>query len=221
LRNACGCYLRDVIRALCAFLLLLGMSSPASADDAKAMSAILLVARAELPDSNFRDSVVLVMNNIGPAPIGVIINRPTRIGVSSLFPDLERSGRLDGKLYFGGPVEIDSASFLFRADTPPEHAIKVIDGVYFSANRELLRKLLVRDKPMDGVRIFVGHSGWAPGQLEAEIARGDWTLAPADAEAIFHGKSERPWPEQQAPDGGNRSREMKPSREGRVTNTGI
>ncbi|HSS71632.1 MAG TPA: YqgE/AlgH family protein [Casimicrobiaceae bacterium] len=209
-----------MIRALCAFLLLLGMSSPASADDANAISAILLVPRAELPDSNFRDSVVLVMNNIGPAPIGVIINRPTKIGVSGLFPDLERSGRLDGKLYFGGPVEIESASFLFRADTPPEHAIKVIDGVYFSANLELLRKLLARDKPMDGLRIFVGHSGWGPGQLEAEIARGDWKLAPADSEAIFHGKSEHPWPEQQAPEGG-RSRGMKPSREGRVPNTGI
>ena len=220
MRNACGCYLRDVIRALCAFLLLLGMSSPASAGDAKALTAILLVARAELPDSNFRDSVVLVMNNIGPAPIGVIINRPTRIGVADIFPDLERSARLDGKLYFGGPVEVESASFLFRADTPPENAVQVLDGVYFSANRDLLHKLLVRDKPMDGLRIFVGHSGWGPGQLEAEIARGDWKLAPADTESIFHGKSERPWPEQQAPEGG-RSRGMKPSREGRVTNTGI
>ena len=193
---------------------------PASADDTKALTAILLVARAELPDPNFKDSVVLVMNNIGPAPIGVIINRPTRIGVSELFPDLEHAGRPDEKLYFGGPVDIESASFLFRADTPPEHAIKVIDGVYFSANRELLRKLLVRDKPMDGVRIFVGHSGWAPGQLEAEIARGDWTLAPAEMDAIFHGKSEHPWPEQQAPEG-ERSRGIKPFRERRVPDTGI
>ncbi len=108
-------------------------------------------------------------------------------------------------MYFGGPVEIESASFLFRADTPPEHAIKVIDGVYFSANLELLRKLLARDNPMDGLRIFVGHSGWGPGQLEAEIARGDWKLAPPDSEAIFHGKSEHPWPEQQAPDAEHRT----------------
>jgi putative transcriptional regulator len=209
-----------VTRALCAFLLLFGMSWPTSADNTKGLTAILLVARAELRDSNFKDSVVLVMNNIGPAPIGVIINRPTRIGVSGLFPDLERSERLDGKLYFGGPVDVESASFLFRANSPPEHAFQVLDGVYFSANRELLGKLLGRDKPMDGLRIFVGHSGWAPGQLENEIARGDWTLAPADAEAIFHGKAEHPWPEQQAPDGRNRSRGMKPSRDRPIPSTG-
>ena len=190
----------DVTQALCAFLLLFGMSWPISADNTKPLTTILLVARAELPDSNFRDSVVLVMNNIGPAPAGVIINRPTRIAVSHLFPDLERLAQLNDKLYFGGPVEIALVSFLFRADTPLEHATQVLDGVYFSTNRELLRKLLGRDKPMGGLRIFIGHSGWAPGQLEAEIARGDWTLAPAEADAIFDGKSEHPWPEQQGPD---------------------
>ena len=192
-------------QALCAFLLLFGMSWPTSADNTKPLTTILLVARAELPDSNFKDSVVLVMNNIGPAPVGVITNKPTRIAVSRLFPDLERLAQLADKLYFGGPVEIASVSFLFRADTPPEHATQVLDGVYFSANRELLRKLLGRDKPMDGLRIFIGHSGWAPGQLEAEIARGDWTLAPAETDAIFDGKSKHPWPEQQAPDAVHRT----------------
>jgi putative transcriptional regulator len=176
------------------------MSWPTSADNTKPLTTILLVARAELPDSSFKDSVVLVMNNIGPVPAGVIINRPTRIAVSHLFPDLESLARLHDKLYFGGPVEIASVSFLFRADTPPEHATQVLAGVYFSTNRELLRKLLGRDKPMDGLRIFIGHSGWALGQLEAEITRGDWTLAPAETNAIFDGKSEHPWPEQQTPD---------------------
>ena len=191
--------MRDMTRALCAFLLLFGISWPTSADDTKPLTTILLVARAELADSNFKDSVVLVMNNIGPAPAGVIINRPTRIAVSRLFPDLERLAQLDDKLYFGGPVETALVSFLFRTDTPPEHATQVLDGVHFSTNGELLRKLLGRDKPMDGLRIFIGHSGWAPGQLEAEIARGDWTLAPAEKDAIFNGKSEHPWPAQQTP----------------------
>jgi len=160
---------------------------------------MLLVARDELPDPSFKDSVVLVMNNLGSAPAGVIINRPTRIGVSRLFPGLERLAQLKDKVYFGGPVEFGSVWFLFRADTPRENAVRALDGVYVSANRELLLELLGRDKPMDGLRIFIGHSGWAPGQLEAEIARGDWTLAPAGTEAIFNGKSEHPWPAQNAP----------------------
>ena len=188
------CLQRDVAGALGALLLLFGTSWPTSADDAKPLTAILLVARAQLPDPNFADSVVLVVNNLGPAPVGVIINRPTQITVSHLFPDLKRLEQLHDKVYFGGPVEIRSVWFLLRATTPPEHAIQACDGIYLSANRELLLQLLGRDKPMDGLRIFIGHSGWAPGQLEAEIARRDWTLERAEAEAIFNGKSEHPWP---------------------------
>ena len=180
------------------------MSWPASADTEKSVTTILIAARAELPDANFKDSVVLVMNNIAPAPAGLIINRPTRIPVSKLFPDVERLAQLDDKVYFGGPVQIENVSFLFRADTPPEDAIQVLDGVYLSTDGELLRTLLSREKPMEGLRIFIGYSGWGPGQLQAEIARGDWTPAPADAHAIFEGKPGPPWPERSAPGAGPR-----------------
>jgi putative transcriptional regulator len=63
----------------------------------------------------------------------------------------------------------------------------------------LLLQLLGRNKPMDSLRIFLGHAGWAPGQLEAEIERHDWTSKRAEMEAIFSGKSEHPWPSPQDP----------------------
>lgn len=192
-----------VLRALCALLLLLGAAA-AAADEAKPLTAILLVARSELPDSDFADSVVLVMNNLGPGPVGVILNRPTPMPVSQLFPDTKRFAQLNEKVYFGGPVELDTVWFLVRAATPPEHAIKAVDGLYLSASRELLLKLLARDKPMEGLRIFLGHSGWAPGQLEAEISRGDWKLERADSSSIF-GKPEHLWP---GPDEGSEAQPM-------------
>ena len=99
----CRSRLRTKIRALCASLLF-AMSWAASADNAKPLTTMLLVAQAELRDPNFKGSVVLVMNNIGPAPAGIIINRPTSIAVSRLFPDLEHLAQLDDKVYFGGPV---------------------------------------------------------------------------------------------------------------------
>ena len=193
------CLRREVAGALCALLLLFGTSWPTFADDTKRPTAILLSARADLLDSDFADSVVLVMNNLGPAPVGIVVNRPTQMAVSELFPDLKRLARLRDKVYYGGPVEFGSVWFLFRAAAPPEHAIQAFAGVYLSANRELLLRLLGRDKPMDGLRIFIGHAGWAPGQLEAEIDRGDWTLGRADSDAIFNGKSEHPWPGSQDP----------------------
>jgi putative transcriptional regulator len=146
--------------------------------------------------------VVLALNNLGPAPIGIIVNRPTQIQVAQLFPDQKRLAPLPDKVYFGGPVDFGRVWFLFRAATPPTPAVKALEGVYLSADRELLLRLLGRDKPMDGLRIFVGHAGWGPGQLEAEIARGDWKLEQAAPEAIFHNKSEHPWPAPKAPKNG-------------------
>jgi putative transcriptional regulator len=188
-----------VAAILCTLLLLAGSSWPAPAPDEKSLTSILLIARDTLPDSDFAESVVLVMNNLGPAPIGIIINRPMPVPVSHLFPDLKRLAKLPDKLYFGGPVDLESVWFLYRAATPPEHGIQACDGVYISADRQLLLQLLGRDKPMDGLRIFVGHAGWAPGQLEAEIERHDWTSKRAEKEAIFNGQSEHPWPAPQTP----------------------
>lgn len=189
------------MRAFCALLLLLAMWCAHAADAPKPMTTILIVARAELSDPHFKDSVVLVMNNIGPAPAGIIINRPTRLTVARLFPDIEEIAQLDDKVYFGGPVDLQSVSFVFRADVPPsERATRIADGVYVSTEKVLLDKLLRRPKPMEGLRIFVGYAGWAPGQLEAEIGRGDWTLKPANASTLFERKSEHPWPEQSASD---------------------
>ena len=190
-----GSCLRSQLGALfAALLLLLGASWPTTAEDSKSLTAILLVARGELRDPNFADSVVLVMNNLGPAPIGLVVNRPTEIPVARLFPDLKRLAPLHDKVYFGGPVDLETVWFLFRSGKPPEHAIQAVGGIYLSSSRDLLQQLLGREKPMDGLRIFIGHSGWAPGQLEAEIARGAWTLERAEPDAIFKGKPEHPWP---------------------------
>ena len=189
-----SCLQRSVAGAVCTLLLLFGTWWPISAADANSLTAIFLVAKGGLFEPNFANSVVLVMNNLGPAPVGIIINRPTRFPVSQVFPDLERLAQLHDKVYFGGPVELETVWFLFRATAQPKHAILACKGVYLSADRKLLIQLLGREKPMDGLRIFIGHSGWAPGQLEAEIARGDWSLEHAESDAIFNGKSEHPWP---------------------------
>ncbi len=190
---------RRAAGALGALLLLSGSSWPLAAANAKAPTAILLLAHDDVSDPDFADSVVLVMNNLGPAPIGIIVNRPTSLPVSRLFPKLKSLAQLPDKVYFGGPVEVESVWFLVRAATPPAHAVQTCPGVYLSADRDLLMQLLAREKPMEGLRIFVGHAGWAPGQLEAEISHGFWSLKTADADAIFNGKSEFPWPSPRGP----------------------
>ncbi len=130
-----GLYLRRLVGALCALLLLFGAPGPGSAAGDKPLTAILIIARGELTDPSFADSIVLVMNNLAPAPVGIIVNRPTPLAVSQLFPGLKGVSRLHDKVYFGGPVELESVWFLFRAAKLPAHAVQAFDDIYLSADR--------------------------------------------------------------------------------------
>lgn len=181
--------------ALCAFLLLAGAGRPSCAAPAgKSLTTIFLVAQGTLSDPFFTHSIVLVMNNLAPAPVGIILNRPTPVPVSSLFPDIAPLRHAPARVYFGGPVDFASVWFLFRSPTSPRHSVRVLDDIYLSADARLLHRLLERDRPMEDLRIFIGHAGWAPGQLQAEIRAGDWTVRNADPGAIFDHRSEYPWP---------------------------
>ena len=45
------------------------------------------------------------------------------------------------------------------------------------------------------MRFYAGYAGWGAGQLNAEIARGDWHLVAATTEAIFGNDSDQVWKE--------------------------
>src|ERR1700682_4928888 len=145
--------------------MLLGCAWPSFGGDVASMKSILLVARKNLPDPFFRDSVVLITQSPGGPPIGVIVNRPTEVPLSRVFPDIERLRTRDEKLFFGGPVLPEQLVAVFRAAVPPTAAIEVLDGVYMTSSRELFRELLACENPVDGLRVFAGYAGWASGQL--------------------------------------------------------
>lgn len=183
-----------MVRSIC-LVLLFGLALPTFGDDAQPMKSILLVARKNLPDPFFRDSVVLVTRSGGPAPVGVIVNHPTDVLLSRVVSDIERLRSRDETLFFGGPVLPEQLLVVFRAAVPPTAAIEVLDGVYMSLSRDLLRELLGRENPVEGLRVFAGHAAWAPGQLESEVARGDWHLVTADARMVLDMEPEKLWKE--------------------------
>ena len=85
-------------------------------------------------------------------------------------------------VFLGGPVARDRMLLLVRTAAEPPESLRVFDRVYASGSLDALRSSLTRG---DGVRAFAGYAGWGPGQLDAEVARGDWLIGPADAKALF------------------------------------
>lgn len=156
---------------------------------------IFLVAKPGMVDPRFQRSVVLVLAHSDKGTLGLIINRPTDVPLSRVLPDLQTPDAERHALFFGGPVGMDMLIFLVRSGAPPEHARHVMTDVYFSVDRDTLEQLLTKHKAGSELRLYIGHSGWGPGQLAAEIARGDWLLARADSATVFEKDLQTIWPQ--------------------------
>jgi putative transcriptional regulator len=158
-------------------------------------NAIFLVASTELKERAFRETVVLVTQPPRGGPWGVIINRPLVQRLSEVFTEYETLKHRKDVLHFGGPVQRDGLVFLVRTTEPPPRAVPVLKDVYFVSDLDWIDGLFRRPEPTRGVRVYYGHSGWAPGQLQNELERGGWHVVPADAETVFDKDPAEIWPE--------------------------
>ncbi len=154
-----------------------------------------LVASRRLGDPRFQETVVLLISYDRNGAMGLIINRPVKMSLSDVFPDSAIFKKRKDTIYFGGPVEVNRLLFLIRSPGKPEEAIRVFGSVYASSSRDMLDRVIGKRKEGEHVRVYAGYAGWAAGQLDAEVARGDWHVIRADAKTIFDKKSEKIWPE--------------------------
>ena len=139
-----------------------------------------------MQDPRFKEAVILVTPHYQEEVVGVVVNKPTEIAVSTLFPQSELKDQQSRQLYFGGPVSSQSLLFLIRSKNQPKTSLRIFENVFLSADRKVLEQVLRHPKPFAGLRIFSGYAGWKPGQLEAEVEKGYWLLREADTEILFH-----------------------------------
>jgi putative transcriptional regulator len=172
---------------------LIFLATGASAQEAvEPAKGVFLVARPTIDGGPFFESVVLLLSHGEDGTRGLILNRVTQVSLSEALPDLDVDAPSHA-LYFGGPVALEGLLVLFRSVAPPENAEAVMEDVHFSGDRDVLEKLVNEGRQSDELRIFVGHSGWAPGQLDAELRRGAWDVMPADAFTVFQTEPELLW----------------------------
>lgn len=174
-----------------ALIALLALAASASAQAPS--KAVFLVARPGMPDPNFRETVVLIVQAEGGGEAtGVIINRPTNRSLAELLP-IERFEAFTDPIFFGGPVAQQGLFALFQSDKYSGAAIPIMAGVWLAILPDSVDALL--GKPPARIRFFSGYSGWAPGQLQGELDRGDWLVVDADAKAPFLKDTSRLWPD--------------------------
>ena len=155
---------------------------------------VLLVARAGMPDPNFAQAVVLVAFPQDSGPMGVILNRPADMTIGELFgPDRPELREVPDPVFFGGPVQPDGMLFIFRSGEHPIRALPLVDDLYLSGDGAVFERLVADTADGDNRRFFAGFANWAEGQLDREIARGDWHVLRVDAETVLARDTETLW----------------------------
>lgn len=159
------------------------------------LSGRLLVASPTLEDANFRRTVILMLDHGEDGALGLVVNRPMEVEVSSVLPAWQPYTTAPGRLFQGGPVQLDSALGLVAIPGGGAEpvGVRLLIGSVGLVDLDAPPEVIVSG--LAGLRIFAGYAGWAAGQLEGEISEGAWYVIDSEPRDAFTDSPERLWGE--------------------------
>ena len=138
-----------------------------------------LLAMPGMLDDNFSGSLVYLLEHSDKGAMGLVVNRPTDIVLSTLFEKielkLEIAPLLDQPVYFGGPVQIERGFVLHPTNNKEKYSssLVVADGLTMTTSKDVLEAVAGGVGP-EKFMMTLGYAGWGAGQLEEEISLNGW-----------------------------------------------
>jgi len=155
----------------------------------------LLIAAPDMRDP-FDHAVILMAQHNRDGALGIIINHPIDSRpIASMLKALgaDGSGITDSvRLFLGGPVSPNVAFVVHSADYHRPDTVDIDDRVALSDATDVLRDIGLGKGPAKSL-VALGYAGWAPSQLEDEIARGAWVTVPEDPALVFDDDRTKVW----------------------------
>jgi putative transcriptional regulator len=172
---------------------------PAPAPDVSGPTSLagqLLIASPALRDPPFDHAVILVAQHNKGGALGIVINRPLdRRPIASLLDALgaDASGVTESvRIFLGGPVNPEVGFVIHSADYHGADTIDIDGRVALSAGAAILRDIGLGKGPRKSLVAF-GYAGWAPSQLDDELAQGVWDTVPEDQALVFDDDRSKVW----------------------------
>jgi putative transcriptional regulator len=156
----------------------------------ESLSGQLLLASPALHDPNFERAVILIGVHNEDGAMGVVLNRPSKITVGEAVPQLELAVAVQEPVYVGGPVQPSAIVCLAEFLDPSPAGLLVLGRIGFPAPDAGIEELTEATARR---RVFAGYTGWSEGQLEEELADGDWIPQTALPDDVFTDAPEDLW----------------------------
>lgn len=153
--------------------------------DIRNLSGMFLIAVPSLKDPNFERTVVLICDHTHEGAFGLVINRILLNSFIPLHGGIEiKECLIDIPVFYGGPVKPEQGYVLFSNSSTNYPSIEINKNLFLTAAKEILIDIASGKGPSQFL-FTLGFAGWAPGQLEYELAIDSWLIAPADNKIIF------------------------------------
>jgi len=155
-----------------------------------------LIATPAMRDPRFEHAVILMVRHDSDGALGIVINRP--LGEKPLTDLLAAFGNKDAtasgnvRIFLGGPVQPQVSFVIHGPDYRRAETLDIDSRLAATPTSEVLGDIARNSGPMKSLIAF-GYAGWAPGQLEGELARNVWYTAPADPALVFDDDRDKVW----------------------------
>ena len=159
----------------------------------------LLIAAPTLIDPNFSRTVVLVAAHSDDGALGLVLNRPLETPLAEIAPVLEGLAEPGAVLHQGGPVAPESAVLLAEFEDPSLAALLIFGDTGLPSSAVELSDL---ETGVRRARVFAGHTGWGPGQLDAELEAEAWIVGQLAPDELWLPDSTTLWANALARKGG-------------------
>jgi putative transcriptional regulator len=188
---------RRLVLAFPALALWLGLLAPERTQSAQttpraSLAGQLLIATPAMRDTRFDHAVILMLRHDQDGAFGIVINRP--LGQRPMADLLGAKDAASGnvQVFIGGPVQPNVGFVVHSTDYRRAGTLDVDGRVAMTSSLEVLRDIADKKGPAKALIAF-GYAGWAPGQLESELARNVWDTAPEDPALVFDDDRDKVW----------------------------
>tara|TARA_B100001750_G_C15199384_1_gene442804 strand:- start:3 stop:527 length:525 start_codon:yes stop_codon:yes gene_type:complete len=150
-----------------------------------------------MQDPYFAKSIALICEHSSDGALGLIINKPfEKPELKVLFQNLPDNQdeilKIIPKVYFGGPVLIESGIIVHSSSYTSKDSMKISNEFSITSSRKILQDIADGNGP-EQYKLMLGHAGWGAGQLEREIENGDWLMQSTTYNFVFNTEESKMW----------------------------
>ena len=147
-----------------------------------------LIAMPAMADPHFSRTLTYICEHNDQGALGIVVNRPLEMTLQALLEQVSippAGGKFKSvPIHFGGPVQVDRGFVLHSPLGQWQSTLAVSAEIGLTTSKDILQAVARGEGP-GKLFVTLGYAGWAPGQLEHELALNAWLTVQASPDVIF------------------------------------